>query len=102
MSSDPGDPGILRCPHGGGAPTPAVKPYSVLLLYPDYLASTYGEETYYDVTHATSPEEALARVRTLARSLQGPQWAEMAPTDFGCLAVFEGHHVLLLSSYDGA
>ena len=101
MSSDPTHPGILRCPHGGISSRPAVKPYSVLLLYPDYLASTYGEETYDDFTHATSPEEALAKVRTLATSLQGPQWAEMAPTDFGCLAVTQGHHVLLLSSYDG-
>lgn len=39
-----------------------LKPYSVLLLYPDYIADAYGE-TYYDFVLATCPKDAVKRAR---------------------------------------
>ena len=77
-----------------------LQPYSVLLMYPDYLTATYGEDTYWAWTLAASPQEALANVRQeAARPEEGEEVAR--PEDFGCLAVLAGHHALVLSVYDG-
>ena len=40
------------------------KPYSVLLLYPDYLSD--GPETYYGFVRAGSPKEAAGKARLQA------------------------------------
>ena len=40
------------------------KPYSVLLLYPDYLSD--GPETYYGFVRACSPSEAVDKARLQA------------------------------------
>ena len=34
--------------------------FSVLLLYPDYYAASFGQETYYAFVEAESPDRAIA------------------------------------------
>ena len=64
------------------------KPYSVLLLYPEYADDT-GYETYYAFVEAVDPTEAV----TGARREAAEQNAEIDdPTDFHPLLVIEGHH----------
>lgn len=73
-----------------------MKLYTVLLLYPDYVASNYGEETYLaHVTADTVPaaQEAAQREVYTAHfpnpdddTPGGNSWQ-----DFAVLAVFEGH-----------
>jgi hypothetical protein len=74
-------------------PTAAIhsgkKPYSVLLLYPDY-ANDSGTETYYALVEAADPDEAIELAqRQAAASLDG---VEMQPEDFVPLLVTQGHH----------
>ena len=40
-----------------------MKKYSVLLLYPDYLADTYGEDTYYGWVEAFSVAHAISKAQ---------------------------------------
>jgi hypothetical protein len=68
---------------------PAVKPYSVLLLYPDY-ANDGGTETYYAWVAATDPSAAVAEARR--RAYAANEGEIMTPSDFDPLLVTEGHH----------
>lgn len=43
---------------------PRLKPYSVLLLYPDYLSD--GPETYYGFVRADTPSEAASKAQLQA------------------------------------
>jgi len=65
------------------------KPYSVLLLYPDYLDDT-GCETYYAFVEAIDPIDAIAVAQREAVTEQ--VIAIDDPTDFIPLLVTEGHH----------
>ena len=76
-----------------------LKPYSVLLLYPDYATSDYGGETFYAWVEAETPEKAVEKAREDATA------AQIAgnindPCDFRHLLVLEGHHDAALSVYD--
>ena len=64
--------------------------YTVLLLFPDYLASDFGSDTYMSCVEADSPEEALRKVREKAcvENQQDPEQAE----DFFCLIIVQGRH----------
>ncbi len=77
----------LRLPLGGR--WVALKPYSVLLHYPDYLDDT-GYETYYAFVEAVDPIEAVAVVQRQAVAVQSVEIDD--PTDFHPLLVTEGHH----------
>ena len=66
-----------------------LKPYSVLLMYPDYVADVYGE-TYYDFVAATSPKDAvkIARERCAeAHNLDLEDWEDLA-----VVLITEGHN----------
>src|ERR1043166_4101418 len=65
------------------------KPYSVLLLYPDY-ANDNGTETYYAFVEALDPIDAVAVAQREAISAQ--DGVEGAPEDFAPLLVTPGHH----------
>jgi hypothetical protein len=65
------------------------KPYSVLLLYPDY-ANDSGTETYYAFVEATDPIEAIAVAQQEAVTAQ--QGMDGDPEDFAPLLVTPGHH----------
>jgi hypothetical protein len=68
---------------------PATKPFSVLLLYPDY-ANDGGTETYYAFVEATDPVAAVAEAQRQALAVN--DWDDTDPTDFAPLLVTEGHH----------
>jgi len=65
------------------------KPYSVLLLYPDY-ANDSGSETYYAWVHAQDPVTAVAVAQRKALSTN--EWENADPDDFAPLLVTLGHH----------
>jgi len=72
------------------APPPAVsQPYSVLLLYPDYLDDS-GHETYYAFVEAGDPLAAIAIAQQQAAEAQVAGIDD--PTDFAPLLVTQGHH----------
>jgi hypothetical protein len=76
---------------------PAKKPYSVLLLYPDY-ANDGGNETYYAWVEAPDPVTAVAVARRQAFAAQ--EGVIFPPDDFAPLLVTEGHHYGQLISND--
>jgi hypothetical protein len=65
------------------------KPYSVLLLYPDY-ANDSGAETYYAFVDASDELEAVAVAQRQAVAAQ--EGVEIAPDAFAPLLVTQGHH----------
>lgn len=67
-----------------------MKKYTVLLLYPDYIAESYGEDTYLGWVVADNPEKALKTARREVMNRQ-PCGLRRTAADFFCLAVFEGH-----------
>lgn len=64
------------------------KPFSVLLLYPDY-ANDGGSETYYAFVAAAGPIEAVSAAQMQAAAAQ--QGIEIEPEDFAPLLVMGGH-----------
>lgn len=80
-----------RPPWGIANPNAALgKPYSVLLLYPDY-ANDSGYETFYAFVTACDPLDAVAVARRQAVAVN--DCVEIEPDDFHPLLVTEGHHV---------
>jgi hypothetical protein len=72
-----------------------IRPFSVVLLYPDYLSD--GNEAYYGFVRAQSPAEAVSKAqmqaaRAYRRSDHGDQddLCELAD-DFKVCLVFKGH-----------
>lgn len=82
-----------------GIATSMPKPYSVLLLYPDY-ANDDGTETYYTWVQATDPVAAVAEAQREA--MASNEWGEedCDPGDFVPLLVTEGGHYGLPMSND--
>ena len=68
--------------------------FTVVLIYPDYIASQYGEEYFISSARAKDAHEALKLVRHEACS-QNEECNE--PDDFGLVAVFPGDHLALLA-----
>ena len=65
-----------------------MKPYSVLLLYPDWVNES-GTDTYYTFVEATD----LRRLaRGAAGALAANEWTDFAPPDFAPLLVTEGRN----------
>jgi hypothetical protein len=69
--------------------TTIARPYSVLLLYPDYLNDS-GGETFYAFVEASDPIAAVATAQHEAAAAQ-PETID-DPTDFAPLLVIEGYH----------
>jgi len=65
------------------------KPYSVLLLYPDYANDT-GTETYYAFVEALDPIQAVALAQREAVTAQ--ECMDGDPEDFAALLVTPGHN----------
>jgi len=62
--------------------------YSVLLLYPDYVADAFGQETYYSFEVAATPCEALEKAR---RRCMKANRGINDPLDLFCLLMIHGH-----------
>ena len=84
---------------------PRLKPYTVLLLYPDYISDSFGHETYQawvkvagglkSAVRAAQQEAAKANAKHVnAKNGEGPK-------DFFCLAIYAGHQVDLSDGYAG-
>jgi len=66
-------------------------PYSVLLLYPDYIANEFGHETYRAFVYATCAHEAIDAAQKEAIR-ESPDYTEIAnPEDFYPLSVLRWH-----------
>jgi hypothetical protein len=78
-----------------------MKPYTVLLLYPDYMNDN-GDETYLAHVEATDPREAVtaARQQAVAANTDEHGCNLNDPTDMTALIVFPGHHTPALTAYD--
>jgi hypothetical protein len=84
----------LNCGSGDAAADDGTeKPYSVLMLYPDYLADQYGESTYFAQVAGTSVEAAMAAAQDEAWAAQNPDEDDLGgPADFAVLICVAGHH----------
>lgn len=66
--------------------------YTVILLRPDYIADTFGQDTYMDHVEAPTPADAVDEARVRAVSIDyGADVTEPQPEDYLALAVFAGH-----------
>lgn len=70
--------------------------YTVILLYPDYLANQYGE-TYATSVEAACPKDAVAAARDEAadNAAESVQCDSHDPEDWACIACIAGKHELL-------
>ena len=66
---------------------PSRRNYSVLLLYPDYIAMEYGKDTYFTHDKARDAQQAV-EVARLSAAVANKDTNE--PEDFHPLAVFKG------------
>jgi hypothetical protein len=67
-----------------------LRPFSVLLLMPDYAAKTYGEDTYYAHVMGYSPDHAARVAQARATRHCGKKIDD--PAHFHPLLVIHGHH----------
>ncbi len=82
---------LLAC---GWSVTPAsfsfcMQKFTVLLLYPDYLSSDFGHETFMTTVEAPDPDHAVVTARKEAREANRNQ---CEGEDFYCLCVIAGEH----------
>lgn len=73
------------------------KLYTVILIYPDHIATNYGEEFFTAYVGETTPQRAVRRARAkalAANELSSDPKSEnyCNPKDFAVVAVFHGHH----------
>lgn len=67
-----------------------MKKFSVLLLYPDYLAENFGQDTYFTHVEAEAPAVAVTTAQREAVHGMVDTCAEV--DDFHPLLCIEGHH----------
>lgn len=70
------------------------KKYSVLLLYPDYMTSDSGKETYYTFIDAANADEAIKRAQKEMAAANDDY--EVNPEEFFCLMVAVGEHPMAI------
>ena len=64
--------------------------YTVILLYPDYIASNYGQEHYIWQGEADSPFSAALEAQQFLASEYNSDDSTSDPDDFYVVAVIEG------------
>lgn len=78
---------------------PELKPFSVMLLYPQYLWDD-EPDTYYAHVVAESADKALEAARLEAAIASGYESLccdpACNPKDFRCVSIIEGHHEIVL------
>ena len=76
---------------------PSEKPYSVLLLRPDYVANDYGQDTYYTFVMAKDRNAAVRKAQHEAQQADLPPDMRGDPklfkdsVDYHPLLVLDGH-----------
>ena len=68
--------------------------YTVILMYPDYIAQDYGKEVYAAWTTAATWEDAVAKARREAVAAQDDPEAVADPEDFALIGYVPGHWTL--------
>lgn len=68
--------------------------YTVLLLYPDYMASNEGTETFHAWVQAGNAENAILYAQ--CQALDHNDIPRHKVEDFKALAVYKGHNVCLI------
>lgn len=66
-----------------------VRPYTVLVLRPDYMVANYGQDTFLRHVNATSPLQAQ---RIARRQAANADRSEAFSEDYYILLTLEGHH----------
>jgi len=64
-----------------------MKPFTVLLLYPDYIAGSFGHDTVLEYCQALNPKKAIRAVQEQFAKIHNTD-----PNDWYCLACFKGKH----------
>jgi hypothetical protein len=64
-----------------------MKPYTVLLLRPDYAAATFGQDTFCAYVEGMTPEDALIAARSAACDEDDTD----TPEDYYCQFCADGH-----------
>jgi hypothetical protein len=67
-----------------------LRPYSVLLLRPDYIADVFGHDTYYTFVRAADSYSAVAVARRQVCQADFVPWFKA--DDYSVLLVLKGHH----------
>jgi len=80
------------------SPAKPLLPYSVLLLYPDYMTGS-DRETYFAHVKAENPAQAVQAARAMATAAQEPDTVS-DPDDFAPLMCLAGHHEAALLRAD--
>ena len=65
------------------------KPYTALVLRPDYMATNYGQDTFLAHVEAASPAQAQ---RIARREAAAADRSEVSSEDYYILLLIEGHH----------
>lgn len=66
--------------------------FTAILLYPDYIANTYGKDTWMSTVCAETPAHALAIARETCMTEIGDAGGIEDPHDLHCIALIAGHH----------
>lgn len=69
-----------------------MRPYTVLLLRPDYLADSYGQDTYLAHVDAENPDNAVVAGQMQVWNVDKGDDAGTPWTDYHPLLVLDGHH----------
>ena len=69
-----------------------MKPYTVLLLRPDYIAKPYGQDTYMAHVEAENPANAIETAQIEVWKEDHGDDAGESWTDYNVLLIIEGHH----------
>lgn len=70
-----------------------IRPYTVLLLRPDYMTDNYGQDTYQAWVLAADVATATRAAQEGANASDAAGAEELgSPEDYFALAVYEGHH----------
>lgn len=69
-----------------------MKPYTVLLLRPDYIAEPYGQDTYMAHVEAENPVNAIEAAQIEVWNEDHGDDAGESWTDYNVLLIIEGHH----------
>lgn len=69
-----------------------MRPYTVLLLRPDYIAEPYGQDTYLAHVFADWPDDAVEAAQIEVWGLDHGDHGPEPWTDYHPLLVLDGHH----------
>lgn len=76
------------------------KPYTVVLLYPDYATADFGADVFIESARAETPEKAVEAVQMKAHLAQHD--CGYPPEDFRMVAVFPGDLEVVRNALDAA